>query len=281
MNLSTFDVFKTLQVPCSDCIELKGDILRRYQNELLHIAEDIVEVCESEHITWHLTGGSALGAVRHHGFIPWDDDLDIDILGEDFDRFAMAFNKRYADKYWLAARETAHRLFPNVPAQDIIECLPFPKIGLIFNHRLEEILKNSDPVDTDDIAQFIPENTADSLFDAGIADTECEYAEQIYALMQISAVMHKPGAKYARGMYYGNDAIEGTAEFKKLEDLSREYAKGKRTYDNGKLFCDMEWNFGKYLKQVIDDENSRAQLLWLYSFFDCLGSGNVFKKLGR
>ncbi len=106
MHLSTVDRFKHLN-SCSDrVITLDQDELHRIQQVLLGIAEDIIDVCEREHICYHLTGGSALGAVRHQGFIPWDDDLDIDILGSDFDRFETAFMRRYGDKYWVETYRT-------------------------------------------------------------------------------------------------------------------------------------------------------------------------------
>ena len=97
---STVDQFKQ-QLNVEGAVRLNGDLLRKYQRYLLGIAEDIISVCEEENISYHLTGGSALGAVRHGGFIPWDDDMDIDILGSDFDRFEKAFLARFSDKYWL------------------------------------------------------------------------------------------------------------------------------------------------------------------------------------
>ena len=106
MKLSTVTAFKNMNTNSDQFIHLEKDLLKRYQEELLKIAEDIIEVCEEEHISYHLTGGSALGAVRHQGFIPWDDDMDIDILGDDFPRFIEAFSKKYQDKYWIHTCKT-------------------------------------------------------------------------------------------------------------------------------------------------------------------------------
>lgn len=106
MKLSTVSTFKKMNTDDERYIHLEGELLRKYQHSLIGIAQDVINVCEEENITYHLTGGSALGAVRHHGFIPWDDDMDIDMLGSDFDRFERAFLKKFGDKYWVHSYKT-------------------------------------------------------------------------------------------------------------------------------------------------------------------------------
>lgn len=76
--------------------------IRDLQNCILNIAEYIDTFCGKYGIEYCLMGGSALGAVRHKGFIPWDDDLDIFMTPDNYEKFREAFHK-YGDetKFYL------------------------------------------------------------------------------------------------------------------------------------------------------------------------------------
>ena len=63
-----------------------GSLLRRAQLRMLDILKVVDAICQKHHIEYVLDGGSLLGAVRHGGFIPWDDDLDITVMRKDFER---------------------------------------------------------------------------------------------------------------------------------------------------------------------------------------------------
>ena len=65
----------------------------KLQNIILNIMKFIDELCEKHHIEYYIIGGTALGAVRHGGFIPWDDDLDIAMTRDNYDRFLTIFEK--------------------------------------------------------------------------------------------------------------------------------------------------------------------------------------------
>lgn len=66
---------------------------------VLEIYIDIQEYCRRNGIVPFLVGGSALGAVRHQGFIPWDDDLDVGMIRKQYDKFVLGFRREYRDKY--------------------------------------------------------------------------------------------------------------------------------------------------------------------------------------
>lgn len=101
MRLATTDLFKQLTNQQDNILILNQKQLKAVQEVLLLMAEDIVKICEENNLTYHLTGGSALGAKRHQGFIPWDDDIDFDLARKDVVAFLTKFKERYSHKYWL------------------------------------------------------------------------------------------------------------------------------------------------------------------------------------
>jgi lipopolysaccharide cholinephosphotransferase len=75
---------------------------------LLEIFNDVVKVCEKYHLTIMVCGGTALGAVRHYGFIPWDDDLDVMMPRKDYDRLLELFEDELSWGYYLYAPNTKY-----------------------------------------------------------------------------------------------------------------------------------------------------------------------------
>lgn len=83
--------------------------LREKQDIIFGIMKDVDRFCRANDIKYSLSSGTLLGAVRHGGFIPWDDDADIFMLREDFDRFVkiyksdryhLLYNTRTADEFF-------------------------------------------------------------------------------------------------------------------------------------------------------------------------------------
>ncbi len=76
--------------------------LLHLQKVILSIAKDIDLLCRKNNIQYYLLGGSAIGAIRHKGFIPWDDDLDIIMDHADYEKFLSICNEQLdQEKYFL------------------------------------------------------------------------------------------------------------------------------------------------------------------------------------
>lgn len=78
-----------------------GEPMKRNWAAQIQVLEDVRELCEKHNIRWFAYAGTALGAVRHKGFIPWDDDVDIAVVGEDYIKFMYYFKDELDDRYDL------------------------------------------------------------------------------------------------------------------------------------------------------------------------------------
>ncbi|MCI8402355.1 MAG: LicD family protein [Lachnospiraceae bacterium] len=79
--------------------------LKRLQQLELGILKDFIWLCEKYELTWFSFAGTAIGALRHKGFIPWDDDIDVCLPRPDFEKFLMAAKKEFPDKYRMMNAE--------------------------------------------------------------------------------------------------------------------------------------------------------------------------------
>ena len=77
------------------------DILQKLKEEQLKVLDYIVKVCEENSLEYFLIGGTLLGAVRHRGYIPWDDDLDLAMPRKDYEKFIKIFLNQDNGKYIL------------------------------------------------------------------------------------------------------------------------------------------------------------------------------------
>ena len=74
-----------------------SEMMKRAWGASLEILQIIDEICQKHHLTYYADGGTLLGAIRHKGFIPWDDDLDIALLRDDYNRLIQILPRELPD----------------------------------------------------------------------------------------------------------------------------------------------------------------------------------------
>lgn len=93
------------------CEERKMRIIEteEMKRRLVDMAEDLNELCDEHGLTLYMSGGTLLGAVRHKGFIPWDDDIDLYMTRPDYDRFVELMRERNEGNRF---KLYAHEIYP-------------------------------------------------------------------------------------------------------------------------------------------------------------------------
>lgn len=99
------------------------DLTRKLQTKELEMLIKLTEILDANDIKYTLAFGTALGCIRHRGFIPWDDDVDIHILGRDYEKLKKIFSNQDTGNLVLHDFETVSNYpysFPKIVAKDTI-----------------------------------------------------------------------------------------------------------------------------------------------------------------
>ena len=109
---------------------MENQSVRNVQEKILEIMKYIDKLCRENGIVYYIMGGTALGAVRHGGFIPWDDDLDIFMTPENYKKFKSVFENENSEKFVLQEWNTTP------------EFLEYAKVRMNGTTFIEEHFKN-------------------------------------------------------------------------------------------------------------------------------------------
>lgn len=102
------------------------------RKEIYRVYKCFVDICRKNKLRYTLAYGTVLGAVRHNGFIPWDDDFDVHMPRPDYEKFKIIANQQLPEEYLLVSSENCDGYRAT-----------FSKVYFVDRHRVEEIEKES------------------------------------------------------------------------------------------------------------------------------------------
>ncbi len=156
--------------------------LRKWQLKLLEILVYFRDFCQENNLRFFLAAGTSLGAVRHKGFIPWDDDVDVTMPREDYDKLIKIWNKK-AD---------TSRFVCEVTRKDY--CAKFPMAVIrsvnttcIYDHSVDDDICQGMKIDV----EFL-----DGLPNSSFGQKINENCAFVFALMRGQRVPARPAKKY-------------------------------------------------------------------------------------
>ena len=77
------------------------ETLKHIQDVTMMILKDFIKICDENDIEYYLVYGTQIGAIRHQGFIPWDDDVDVIMFRKDYEKFLKVMEENPTDKYTI------------------------------------------------------------------------------------------------------------------------------------------------------------------------------------
>ena len=89
------------------------DLLKKMQSIEVEMLKIFISICKENNLKYFLIGGSCLGAIRHKGFIPWDDDIDVGMPREDYEKFLEIAQEKLPPHLFLQTQKTDKQYYQN------------------------------------------------------------------------------------------------------------------------------------------------------------------------
>ena len=195
-------------------IELLDDDYEIIKKLELKIAKEVKRVCDKHGIQYSLTFGTLLGAVRHQGFIPWDDDIDIMMVRAEYERFIECAKTELNKDYEIVNYEINHKITATMT-----------KIMMKNTIMLEEFSGNSEGPCGVFVDIFPVDNISDHKL-RGLIQRYQAYSLEKKILIKSGCDFNKKGLK--KVMY----KLLELAIFKNKEQLFKSHMKNQLRYDN-------------------------------------------------
>lgn len=104
-----------------------SDTLKHLQKVVMEIFKDFIELCDKNDIQYFLHAGTIIGAVRHGGFIPWDDEIDVALLRDDYEKLLKILDKEN-EKYYISNLKKRFEVDDDVYTPKTLLCLKNTKL---------------------------------------------------------------------------------------------------------------------------------------------------------
>lgn len=153
------------------------EVLKELQATELSMLKDFMELCDAHGLLYFGIGGTGIGALRHQGFIPWDDDIDIAMPRKDFEKFLKLVKKEWKGKYYILNNKTNE----NYPMMTTRLC----KCGTVFQ---EAVMKDVDCP----FGIFLDLYVMDNIADGKIAVQVQAWTAWFWSKLLVLACMEKP-----------------------------------------------------------------------------------------
>ena len=159
-------ISETSILKLKDGVLMKKIDLEELKKIQLEILDYVVKFCKENKINYWIDCGTLLGAVRHKGYIPWDDDIDIGMLRGDFNRFMELFNK-HSKRYKFYSVENNKKFnypFGKVLDTETVLYEPTEKRGNRLAINIDVIVYDNAPDDENELAKMFKKRNIYNMF---------------------------------------------------------------------------------------------------------------------